>query len=259
VEPYVKAREYDSDRFDRMRRIEWLDIDNLHKADCLVVGAGALGNEVVKCLLLAGFKSITLVDMDEIVVSNLSRCVFFREGDGGRKKAEAVAERARELYPESEITPVVSRIQDLKDWDFDIVFGCLDNISARLHVNSHTRYHKIPYIDGATDGFRGKVQVVLESGPCLECGINGSHMKVMEERFSCTGGGTVFIPKLASEITTTSVIAAVQVREAMKILSGRSELCIKNVMYYDGQTGATTDLEIPEDSSCLNHMTEEMK
>ncbi|MCL1810598.1 MAG: ThiF family adenylyltransferase, partial [Methanomassiliicoccaceae archaeon] len=121
------------------------------------------------------------------------------------------------------------------------------------------RYHRIPYIDGATDGFRGKVQVVLESGPCLECGMNDSHMRLMDERFSCTGGGSYFVPKLASEITTTSVVAAIQIREAMKILSGRKELGIRNVMYYDGLSGTTTVLEIPEDKSCLNHTTEELK
>jgi len=137
----MKIREYDSDRFDRMKRIDWLEMDDLHRSRCLVIGAGALGNEVVKCMLLAGFGDITIVDMDEIVTSNLSRCVFFREGDGGRKKADIVAERAHVLYPSSKITSVVSRIQELKDWDFDIVLGCLDNISARLHVNSHARYH----------------------------------------------------------------------------------------------------------------------
>jgi molybdopterin/thiamine biosynthesis adenylyltransferase len=257
VKVSVKAREYDTDRFDRMRRIDWLDMDSIRKTRCLVVGAGALGNEVVKCLLLAGFGNVTVADMDEVVASNLSRCVFFREGDGGRKKAETVAERAGSLYPEARIVPVVSRIQDMEDWNFDIVFGCLDNISARLHVNSHARYHGIPYVDGATDGFRGKVQVVLETGPCLECGINGSHLKIIDERFSCTGNGVIFMPKLASEITTTSVIAAIQVREAMKILSGRRELCLRNVMYYDGLSGTTTDLEIPEDSGCPNHFTEE--
>ena len=255
----MKVREYDTDRFDRMKRIDWLDMGNLHEAECLVAGAGALGNEVVKCMLLAGFGRITLADMDEVVTSNLSRCVFFREGDGGRKKAEVVAERASGLYPGSAITPFVSRIQELKDWNFDIAFGCLDNISARLHVNSHARYHRIPYIDGATDGFRGKVQVVLESGPCLECGMNNSHMKLIDKRFSCTGGGSVFLPKLASEITTTSVIAAIQVREAMKILSGRRELCTKNVMYYDGQSGTTMDLEILEEGGCPNHFAEELE
>ena len=250
---HVKAREYDSDRFDRMRRVGWICIDRIREARCLVVGAGALGNEAVKCLVLAGVGNITVVDMDEVAASNLSRCVLFREGDAGRKKAEVVAERARDLYREVRITPVCSKIQELENWDFDIILGCLDNISARLHVNSHARYHKIPYIDGATDGFRGKVQVVLEDGPCLECGMNSSHMKLMDERFSCTGGGTIFVPKMAAEITTTSVIAAIQVREAMKLLSGKKELCIKNVMYYDGQSGATTDLEVSEDSGCPNH------
>ncbi|AIZ55942.1 SAMP-activating enzyme E1 [Candidatus Methanoplasma termitum] len=255
----MKVREYDADRFDRMRRIDWLDMVRIQSARCLVVGAGALGNEVMKCMLLAGFRDITIVDMDEVVVSNLSRCVFFRESDNGKKKAEVVAERAADLYPGSKITPITAKIQDLDDWEFDLVFGCLDNITARLHVNSHARYNKIPYIDGATDGFRGKVQVVLETGPCLECGMNSSHMKVMDERFSCTGEGSVFIPKFAAEITTTSIIAATQVREAIKLLSGRRDSCVRNVMYYDGLSGAMADLEISEDSSCPNHFTEGSK
>jgi hypothetical protein len=67
------------------------------------------------------------------------------------------------------------------------------------------------------------------------------------------------VPKLASEITTTSVIAAIQVREAMKILSGRRDYCIKNVVYYDGVSGKMSELEIPEDRNCPNHHREEKK
>lgn len=253
----MKVREYDEDRFDRMRRVDWLDVDRVQGSNCMVVGAGALGNEAIKCMLLAGFRNITVVDMDDVVISNLSRCVFLREEDNGRNKAEAVAERAGELYPDAEIMPINSKIQDLIDWDHDIIMGCLDNISARLHVNSHARYYRIPYVDGATDGFRGKVQVVLEDGPCLECAINNSHLKVLDTRFSCTGNGTIFLPKTASEITTTSVIAAVQVREAMKILSGKNGLCIKNIMYYDGISGIMENLEISEDSKCPNHAKED--
>ena len=249
----MKAREYDDDRFDRMRRIEWLDMDKLHSARCLVVGAGALGNEVVKCMVLAGFGDITVVDMDDIVASNLSRCVFFRGTDGrGDMKSEVLAERASELSGIS-VKPRVCKIQDLEDWDYDIVLGCLDNISARLHVNSHAMYHGIPYVDGATDGFRGKVQVILPDGPCLECTMNKSHMKILDQRFSCTGGGTVFVPKMASEITTTSVIAAIQVREVMKILSGRTDICIRHVMYYDGEACRTDCYELSADPACPNH------
>jgi molybdopterin-synthase adenylyltransferase len=250
----MRVREYDSDRYDRMRRISWLEVDKLHDAKCLVVGAGALGNEVVKCMVLAGFCNITVVDMDRVVVSNLSRCLFFRDTDDqGTFKSNILVKRAAELNPDIKLTSVVSKIQDLESWDYDIIFGCLDNISARLHVNSHAKYHKIPYIDGATDGFRGKVQVILSDTSCLECMMNCSHMQILDQRFSCTGNGTIFQPKTASEITTTSIIAAVQVREAMKILSGRKDMCIHNVMYYNGETGSTDAYELSVDPCCPNH------
>ncbi len=250
----MRTREYDVDRYDRMRRIEWLDVEAFHKARCLVVGAGALGNEVVKCMVLAGFHNISIVDMDYITVSNLSRCVFFRDSDGIKDmKADVLSDRSSDLDDNVCVTPIVSRIQEISSWDYDLVLGCLDNISARLHVNSHARYHGIPYVDGATDGFRGKVQVVLDSGPCLECSMNHSHMNVLDVRFSCTGGGVSYIPKVASEITTTSVIAATQVRESMKILSGRRDMCIKDVMYYDGWRGTMDVYELSVDPGCPNH------
>lgn len=250
----MRVREYDEDRFDRMRRIEWLDMDRIHAARCLVVGAGALGNEAVKCMVLAGFRNITVVDMDDIAASNLSRCVFFRESDGrGDMKADILAGRAAELDGDADIKPMVCRVQELENWDYDIVLGCLDNISARLHVNSHAMYHGIPYIDGATDGFRGKVQVILPDGPCLECTMNKSHMRILDQRFSCTGGGTLFVPKMASEITTTSVVAALQVREAIKILSGRADICIRHVMYYDGEACRSDCYELSTDPACPNH------
>ncbi|MDD3379457.1 MAG: ThiF family adenylyltransferase [Candidatus Methanomethylophilaceae archaeon] len=254
----MKAGAHDLDRFDRMKRIAWLDMQKIHASRCLVVGAGALGNEAVKCMVLAGFEDITIIDMDDIAVSNLSRCVFFREVDGkGMMKADILARRASELDHEVNITPIVSKVQELEKWDYDVILGCLDNISARLHVNSHAMFNNIPYIDGATDGFRGKVQVIIPDGPCLECTMNKSHMKVLDTRFSCTGNGMMFVPKTASEITTTSIIAAAQVREAMKLLSGRVDLCISNVMYYNGETGIMENLEIAIDPECPNHTMKE--
>lgn len=244
----------DRDRFDRMRRIEWVDVDSIRGKRCLVVGAGALGNEVVKDMVLAGFRRITVVDMDHIVTSNLSRCLFFRDSDVRKvRKADVVAARASELDPDAEITPVVSDIRDMEDWDFDIVLGCLDNIQARMHVNAHSYYHGIPYIDGATDGMNGRVMVILPGGPCLQCTMNRTHVEQMERRFTCTGNGTAFVPKTASDITTTAVIAAMQVREAMKVASGRQDLCIKGVTYYNGTEGTMETLGVSIDPACMNH------
>jgi molybdopterin/thiamine biosynthesis adenylyltransferase len=252
----ISAKEYDKDRFDRSKRIEWIDIDKIRKSRCLVAGAGALGNEVMKCLVLSGFRDITVVDTDHVVAANLNRCVFFREGDiKNGSKSEILAERASELDRDVKIKARCAKVQDIDDWDsFDIILGCLDNISARLHVNAHACHYGIPYIDGGTDGMFGKVHVILPEGPCLRCAMNKSHYDIMETRFSCTGKASAFyIPKTAAEITTTSATAAMQVREAVKTASGHGELCISNVAYYDGISGETVVLNVKKDVMCENH------
>jgi molybdopterin/thiamine biosynthesis adenylyltransferase len=256
----LKPGMFDQDRLERSKRISWLDMDRIARTRCLVVGAGALGNEVIKDLVLSGFKRIELVDMDHVVRSNLNRCVFFREGDAENrsKKADIVACRASELDPSIEIIPSVAKIEtyDLDRFRmFDMVFGCLDNIAARIHVNSHSYFANIPYIDGGTNGFRGKVQVVIPpETPCLQCAMNRSHYRVMEKRFSCTGSDvSYFEPKMPAEITTTSVVAAIQVREALKLASGRSDKCIRNILFYDGLNGTSDELEVDIDGDCPMH------
>jgi len=137
---------------------------------------------------------------------------------------------------------------------YDIILGCLDNVAARLHLNANSYHARVPYVDGGTDGFRGRVQAVVPpSTPCLQCGMNRSHFKVMERRFSCTGQDTVFYqPKMAAEITTTSIIAAVQVREVVKILSGGP--AISHVMHYDGLAGTSEVFALDIDPGCPNHL-----
>ena len=89
------------DRFDRARRIGWLDMDTIEKTRVLMVGAGAIGNEVGKNLVLSGFRDITVVDMDRVVNSNLARCLFFSgiHVIDRRLKAEIVASGMAALDP----------------------------------------------------------------------------------------------------------------------------------------------------------------
>ena len=259
MEDVIRPGEPDLDRLDRTRRIGWVDLDAVQRSKILVVGAGALGNEVVKDLVLFGFKHLDVLDMDQVVRSNLNRCVLFREGDqlSGKGKSDLVAERARMLNPDVEIKPLQGKVQSLGPKEltsYDMVLGCLDNIAARLHLNANSYYSKVPYIDGGTDGFRGKVQVIIPPvTPCLQCTMNRSHFRVMEHRFSCTGQDTVFYqPKMAAEITTTSVVAAIQVREAVKSLSGMD--VVQHVMYYDGLKGTSDVLVLEKDPGCPNHL-----
>src|SRR5207248_3137540 len=96
----------DADRYGRLRLIPWWRQEKLAAARVLVVGAGALGNEVLKNLALLGVGTTYVIDLDCVEPSNLSRSVLFRAEDGGRPKAEVAARRAREINPEVTIHPL---------------------------------------------------------------------------------------------------------------------------------------------------------
>jgi molybdopterin/thiamine biosynthesis adenylyltransferase len=258
--PTLRPGLIDADRFERSRRVGWIDMDAVARSGCLIIGAGALGNEVVKDLVLSGFRRFTLVDMDRVVRSNLNRCVFFREEDAvaGRMKAQVVAQRALDLDPGVRFDVRTSRVEELDPDAFgqhDVVVGCLDNVAARLHVNAHAFHAGVPFIDGGTMGTSGKVQVVLPPRtPCLQCAANRTHFKDMDKRHSCTGSeATYHEPKLAAEITTTSVIAAIQAREVLKIVSGRAADCIAHVLHYNGLTNRCEEYQLSIDPFCPLH------
>ena len=85
----------DDDRFHRFKLITWWDQQKLRDAKALVVGAGALGNEIVKNLALLGIGNILIADLDRIENSNLSRSVLYRKENNGQYKA-TVARRCRQ-------------------------------------------------------------------------------------------------------------------------------------------------------------------
>jgi molybdopterin/thiamine biosynthesis adenylyltransferase len=257
----VDINSFDNDRFERSRRLGWFNLNIVKEMNVLVVGAGAIGNETVKNLVLSGFHKISLVDMDFVVKSNLNRCVFFSDEDAerNRMKAEVIKKKIKRLNPSVKVNSYISRIEHLSDDfipSFDVVLGCLDNISTRLHLNARCFHHQIPYIDGGTRGLIGKVQVVIPpKTSCLECGMNKTHEKVRNKRLSCTGKDvTFFEPKLAADINTTSIISAVQTQETLKIVHKRYNSVIRNMFYYDGNRNIAEVLEVPINPNCPHHI-----
>jgi adenylyltransferase/sulfurtransferase len=143
----------------------------------LVVGAGALGNEVVKTLGLLGVGSITVVDPGTVEPSNLTRSVLLRcAGAVGRNKAIALAEAARELFPDTQVCGVGREIAELGFEEVrkaHLIFSCVDSELARLEIAYVATKLGVPVSDGglANPNYsRGRVSYFPgRQGACFGC------------------------------------------------------------------------------------------
>lgn len=131
--------DFRTDRDASLKLIDWFDIERVRSARILVIGAGAIGNEVLKNLALLGIGHVFIYDKDTIDMSNLSRSVLFRASDAGSLKAAVAARAIRDLNPNVEALWEAGDVTlDLGLGVYrtmDVIIGCLDNREARLHVN----------------------------------------------------------------------------------------------------------------------------
>jgi adenylyltransferase/sulfurtransferase len=214
-------------RFDRFRLIGWWDQQRLREARALVIGAGALGNEIIKNLALLGVGRLFVADRDRIERSNLSRSVLFRDADCGQSKAAVAAARAREIYPDMRVQTLDGNIvYDLGlgvyRWA-DLIIGGLDNREARVAINQAAAKMGKPWIDGAIERLDGVARVFdAASGPCYECTMSEVDWKMLAARRSCAllTRDDVEMGRVPTTPTTSSVVAGIQTQEAVKLLHG---------------------------------------
>lgn len=250
----------DSDVHDRQKRVSGWNQDKIATANVAVIGAGALGNEVVKNLLQLGVQQLTVVDFDTVVKANLNRCVLFTEEDAekGTLKVKAIWSAAKKINPTTTITQIIENVETLDDKffsKFTAVFSCLDNLGARLHVNANC-YGAVPLIDGGTSGFMGKVQVVNKPSPCIECGLSKQDYGLLWKKYSCTGEQLdILDPKQPALPTTTSIIAGIQVNEFLKIVHGEKfgKTLIGKYLFYNGLTSETKVYGVEKREKCPVH------
>lgn len=223
--------EADDGRFSRFEGIGWWDQDRLRQARILVVGAGAIGNELIKNLALLGIGNLFIADLDIIENSNLSRSVLFREQDCGRSKADVAAERAREIFPDLQVQSFNGNVvYDLGlgvyQWA-DLILGGLDNREARVAINQAAARAGKVWIDGAIERLDGFARVFNPAtGPCYECTMSDVDWKMLEARRSCAllSRDEMAQGKVPTTPTTSSVIAGIQAQEAVKHLHGLETL-----------------------------------
>ncbi len=214
-------------RFARLEAIEWWDQARMAQARVLVVGAGALGNEVIKNLSLMGLGRVVVVDRDRVERSNLSRSVLFREADEGEAKAVCAARAARGLFPQARVQPLVANVLSGVGLGFfrwaDVVVGALDNREARVFVNGACARVGRPWIDGGIDVLQGIARGFAPPGTaCYECTMSEVDWHLLNQRRSCA----LLARRAAAERgtpttpTTASVVGGIQAQEVIKLLHG---------------------------------------
>jgi molybdopterin/thiamine biosynthesis adenylyltransferase len=251
----------EEDRYSRFRLIPWWDQEKIRAAHVLVIGAGALGNEILKNLALLGFLHIVVVDLDRIEVTNLSRAILFSNESVGHFKADVVAEAYEKLLPEATVTPIVANILHTLGlgvflWS-DLILAGLDNREARLFINRAAWKVNRPWIDGAIEGINGVARVFLPGQPpCYECTLGATDWALLEKRMSCnlllheadTAG------KVPTTPTISSIIAGIQTQEALKLVHHLPTLAGQGFVF-EGLNHSSYKVDYTESPDCLSHYT----
>jgi adenylyltransferase/sulfurtransferase len=242
--------------------------ERISNAHFMVVGCGALGNEVLKDLVLFGARHLVLVDFDHVEMGNLTRSVLFSRNDAQmhRRKVDAAAERLRAMNPEVEILTLYGDIAQEVGLGYvrrmDVVIGCVDNRWARYCINRLCMRANIPWVDGGIDLLEGTARVFRPGENCYACNLGPEGLKSLKFRRSCSGiirqqeeqGHAPTTP------ITASIIAAVQVQEALKLIHREAlakgdftSLCGR-MFYYEGQHLSTRYLDFRAyDDDCPVH------
>lgn len=212
----------DQDVANRQKLFRGWRQEKLAEMTVLIAGAGALGNELIKDLVLLGVGKILVVDFDQVVASNLNRCVLFRKSDVKKQKVDVIAKRAKEIDPYGyvEIVSINKRIEDLstsKLEEVDVFMSGLDNITSRMDLNAKALGLEKPLIDGGIESFYGHVQTVIPyKTACLYCSITGHTIKMMERGIRCS----VIEEKIPAIVTTAAIISALMTQDLIKIALG---------------------------------------
>ena len=202
----------------------------LLQSRALIIGCGALGSAHAESLARAGVGKLRIADRDFVEPSNLQRQTMFTERDANERipKAVAAANHIREinseLEVEAEITDVNhSNIEQLVK-DCDVVLDGTDNFATRYLINDACVKHKLNWIYGAAVGSYGVTMTVRpHQTPCLRC--------VFEEAPPAASAPTCDTAGVIMPII--SVVAAVQVAEALKLLTGKTEDLHRSLMQFD--------------------------
>jgi molybdopterin/thiamine biosynthesis adenylyltransferase len=215
-------------------------------ARALLVGAGGLGSPAALYLAASGVGRITLVDDDEVDLTNLQRQVMHTTERIGQPKVDSGRTALLQINPDIDVVALRERAggERLRELvaAHDVVLDCSDNFATRQAVNRACVLASVPLVAGAVIRFDGQVSVFDvrdAASPCYAC------LFPEDSRFedaACSSMG-VFAPLVG-------VIGAVQAAEALKLLAGCGRPLVGRLLMLDGRGMEWTEVRVGRDPAC---------
>ena len=236
-------------RYSRHILLDEIGIEGQQKllaARVLVIGAGGLGSPAALYLASAGVGSLTIIDDDDVDLTNLQRQIAHTTARVGQPKALSARDAIGAINPDVAVTALVERADDARLAELvagsDVVLDCTDNFKTRHAVNRACVAAKVPLVSGAVIRFDGQVSVFdprSGAAPCYSCLFPQDQPF---EDVACSTMG-VFAPLVG-------VVGAMQAAEALKIVMGVGESLAGRLLLLDGLRMEWTSIGVGRNDGC---------
>ncbi len=236
-------------RYSRHLLLEEIDVagqEKLLNSHVLLIGAGGLGSAAAPYLAAAGVGHITLIDHDDVELTNLQRQIMHAEKSVGKSKVASGKEFLQRLNSSIQIETIQSKVtasllDDLLP-SVDIVLDCTDNFSTRHLINAACVKHLTPLVSGSALKFDGQISVFdlrNPESPCYACIFSpNEHF----EEVSCSSMG-IFSPLVG-------IIGAMQAAQALQTLIGFGEPLIGRMLLWNGRITQIDEIRISRNADC---------
>ena len=236
-------------RYSRHILLDEIGIEGQEKllaAHAVIIGTGGLGSPVALYLASAGVGKITLVDNDEVDLTNLQRQILHNTASVGQSKAESGKQTLHEINPTVEVIALVARAdaEQLKTLviSADVVLDCTDNFKTRHAINLACVAAGVPLVSGAAIRMDGQVAVFdtrQPKAPCYAC-LFPPDQQFEEVQCSVMG---VFAPLVG-------IIGTIQAAEALKLIMGMGTSLSQRLLMLDARTMEWTSIHTTHNPQC---------
>jgi len=141
--------------------------ERLRRAHVCVVGVGGVGSWAVEALARSGIGRLTLVDLDDVCISNVNRQLPALTGSFGKPKVEVLAERVALIHPDCQVQPLrelftQANADRLLDQDFDFLYDAIDGVTHKCHLIAICKKRRLPILtSGSAGGRRDPTQIEI--------------------------------------------------------------------------------------------------